>query len=178
MNCTGTNLSWQNPHYNFDNVGVALLTLTTVGIGPSPLPIMWEAIDSTEPGLAPERNHSAALGLYFIAFVILGSLTALNFFIAALVDTWNNEDGALLTDNQKAFTKSLQVLCSAPQEAKERGWDGWSQGFSWIYSCGRNEFRATDQSASMVLAACNLHQPQCGACRLLTPPHPPHPSPT
>ena len=25
VNCTGTNLSWQNPHYNFDNVGVALV---------------------------------------------------------------------------------------------------------------------------------------------------------
>ena len=113
--CTEPGFSWERPRWDFDNILTAFVTLTIVAFGEGWAAIMWQAIDSTPPGLAPDKNNSPFLGIYFVAFVMFGSFLALNLFVGTLIDSFLDSTNTMsvLTDEQRNFVKSMRVLLKA-----------------------------------------------------------------
>ena len=46
---------------------------------------MFAGIDATGKGLPPRRDHSPTSSLFFVVWIILGSLLLLNLFVGVLV---------------------------------------------------------------------------------------------
>mmetsp|Transcript_62096 Transcript_62096/g.110645 ORF Transcript_62096/g.110645 Transcript_62096/m.110645 type:complete len:1592 (-) Transcript_62096:106-4881(-) len=106
---------WTRNRWDFDNIGVAFVSLTIIAWGEEWDTYLWNAIDSTPPGLAPESNSSAAFGLFFVAFFIFGSFLSLNLFAAILIDEYlSNQEGLImLTEGQKRYVRNVQVMIVA-----------------------------------------------------------------
>ena len=115
VDCVGGTLSWERPRWDFDNILVALGTLTIVALGEGWASVMWQAIDSTGENTAPQQNASPWLGLYFVTFVVFGGFLALNLFVGTLIDAFMENSGSvtLLTDRQRAFVRAMRVMLKA-----------------------------------------------------------------
>ena len=50
--------------------------------------IMWAGVDATEIFQQPSLNQSPWMSLFFIGFLIIGSLFILNLFVAVVIDTF------------------------------------------------------------------------------------------
>ena len=122
VDCVGGTLSWESPRWDFDNILVAFVTLTILALGEGWAAIMWQAIDSTGQGTAPEKNASPWFGIFFLAFMVCGSFLALNLFVATLLDAFlrNSNSVAVLTDEERAFVRAMRVLLKSmlPPAAK------------------------------------------------------------
>ena len=46
-------------------------------------------MDSVGPGVAPERNDTNPVALYFIVWIFIGSFFAMNLFVGVIVDNFN-----------------------------------------------------------------------------------------
>ena len=51
--------------------------------------IMYQAIDSRDVDLAPEKNYNEFASMYFISFILIGSFFFLNLFIGVIFDTFS-----------------------------------------------------------------------------------------
>lgn len=52
---------------------------------------MWRAVDSTSINMMPIRDNDEAATLFFVCFVIIGSLFILNLFVGVVINTFNIE---------------------------------------------------------------------------------------
>lgn len=70
--------------------------------------IMISGIDSRGIGLQPKYNHRVLISIYFLFFVLIGSLIMINLFTATIVDNFNKIKerqeigyGLIVTKSQK-----------------------------------------------------------------------------
>ena len=76
---------------------------------------MWHGIDATEIFQQPRRNTSPEIAMFFIVFLVIGTLIILNLFVAVIIDTFFQEKEKLtklteLTQVQAEYIDSL-VKC-------------------------------------------------------------------
>jgi hypothetical protein len=64
---------WKNPPMNFDNTGTALLTLFEIAGLELWMTPMYSAMDATDLGRQPIRNHNKFACFYFLVFILFGS---------------------------------------------------------------------------------------------------------
>lgn len=83
------NREWVTSEFNFDNLGNAIYTLYTVATLDNWAYVMWDGIDASEVDKAPIQNNSLAMALYFVAFIVIGSMLVLNLFIGEIVNTYS-----------------------------------------------------------------------------------------
>merc|ERR1719399_2214523 len=107
-------MEWYNHKMNFDNVGVALLTLYEVAGLEMWLDVMHDAMDQgKEIGDAPEFERNFFACVYFVLFIIIGVFLVLNLFVGAVVDKFNelkadsNGINPLLTREQQEYTQAM-----------------------------------------------------------------------
>eukprot|EP00698_Gefionella_okellyi_P005118 TRINITY_DN1469_c0_g1_i1.p1 TRINITY_DN1469_c0_g1~~TRINITY_DN1469_c0_g1_i1.p1 ORF type:complete len:1749 (-),score=247.95 TRINITY_DN1469_c0_g1_i1:989-6235(-) len=85
----GRNLTWNPTYYpNFDNLGMALLSLFQVGTMQSWEFLMYAAMDATSPGYAPVFRNSPGVGLYFLTFLVVGTMFGLSMFVGITVENY------------------------------------------------------------------------------------------
>ena len=110
--CEAAGLDWHRPRWDFDNLAVAFVSLTIVAFGEGWSVYLWEAVDSTGPGEAPQVNASPWLGLYFIVFFVFGSFLALNLFVGTLIDEFlsRSDEVSALSPEQKTFLRSIKIV--------------------------------------------------------------------
>merc|ERR1712023_229650 len=80
---------WSNSDFNFDNIGWSMVTLFVIGTLDDWTEQMWDGIDVTKPEAAPEKNSVPYLGLYFVAFIVMGSFLVLNLFVGEIVNAYS-----------------------------------------------------------------------------------------
>ena len=69
--------------------------------------IMYNGIDATGIDLQPKENNNIFFALFFIAFMVVGSMLILNLFVGVVIDNFNkikiNEElgNMFVTESQK-----------------------------------------------------------------------------
>ena len=51
--------------------------------------IMYGGIDATEIGSQPKENTNPAFTMYFVLYMIVGSLFVMNLFVGVVIDNFN-----------------------------------------------------------------------------------------
>ncbi|KAG2489238.1 hypothetical protein HYH03_012259 [Edaphochlamys debaryana] len=80
------NTLWVNPTANFDNVGIAILSLFQVATLELWVDIMFSAVDTAGVDKQPLWNHRPYFVLFFVVFVLVCSFFVLNLFIGITLD--------------------------------------------------------------------------------------------
>lgn len=71
------------------------------------LEVMYSGIDARGIDKQPRENHSPVLALFFISFMIVGSMLIFNLFVGVVIDNFNkiktNEElgNMFVTESQK-----------------------------------------------------------------------------
>jgi hypothetical protein len=83
--CTGTNLDWQNPPYNFDDFGSAFLTVLEVCLLEGWTEVMFTAMDITGRGNHPVKNNAWFSAFYFVLLIVIGSVFLFSLIISIII---------------------------------------------------------------------------------------------
>lgn len=119
--CEAIGGSWTNAPLNFDNLGQALLTLFVMSTTEGWSNIMYNGMDATADfNTAPLVNIQRKNCVYFISFVVVGSIFFVNLFVSIIIDAFQKaqqEDPTsigsnFLTRQQNAWIRSQHTLLS------------------------------------------------------------------
>jgi voltage-dependent calcium channel T type alpha-1G len=90
---------WINPGANFDNVVTSFETLFAVATTEGWVEIMWRGTDAAGQNLQPILDFNLWMTLYFISYMIIGSLFILNLFVGVVITNFNIEKDKLFRNN-------------------------------------------------------------------------------
>eukprot|EP00466_Bigelowiella_natans_P004329 jgi/Bigna1/69667/fgenesh1_pg.9_\ len=112
--CLSRGGQWKNADFNFDNMYEAFLTLFRVATTSNWNVIMYASIDAVGVEMQPSRNHAPAWGLFYIIFIFLSSMFAMNLFVAVLIDKFNKlhqqfNGSAFLTEEQRRMKRDSKL---------------------------------------------------------------------
>lgn len=116
--CTGANKVWQRGARHYDYFGASLLSMfevATLEMWPS---IMNDAIDARSNQLGARQENDQWAALFFIAFIIIGSLVVVGIFVGVVVTEYNKQHSKFsgsnnLTEAQTSLLKAYKVLYKA-----------------------------------------------------------------
>ena len=117
---------WESPTANFNDVGHGMLTLFQVATLEDWELHMAAGMAVRGVGIAPEPRSKPEMGLYYVVFVMLGSLFFFNLIVSVLVDRYmrlkeTGSDSVFLTEKQEAWVNTLKIsLREKPQAQMER----------------------------------------------------------
>ena len=109
---------WLNRDQNFDNVGTAAVTLFNVMTTEGWLGVMWHSVDAVGIDIAPVMNKNKGAAVFYVFFMIMGSLFILNMFVGVVINVFNQEKDKLeknylLTEIQKDWCDILIKMYKA-----------------------------------------------------------------
>ena len=116
---SGVHARWLNPEWgHFDNVAAAALTLFEMSTLEGWQTVMWASIDATDAGLAPAHDAHPEAAIFFIVWIILGSVLLLNLFVGILVNIFaevkrseeEEGDGILLSEEQQQWVEAMESM--------------------------------------------------------------------
>ncbi|XP_065657251.1 probable voltage-dependent N-type calcium channel subunit alpha-1B isoform X8 [Hydra vulgaris] len=123
---------WFIDDFNFNHIGVALLSLISSSSGSGWPILMQSGIDSEGVDEGPLKNNKIWLSLYFIAFLITMSFFFINLFIGMIVYTFKKNSGKIegeLDRNSKIcldfVLKSKPQPCFMPKDVKSLKYKVW-----------------------------------------------------
>jgi voltage-gated cation channel len=115
--CLNTGGLWVNADSNFDNVLNAMLTLFQMMTKDEWIPVMDNAIDANGIEKQPIYENNVYFCLYFILFMLVGSMLVVNLFIGVIIDNFNKikdseEIGAnwMVTPAQRQWMEVQQIM--------------------------------------------------------------------
>ena len=91
---------WYTPSANFDNTVNSMETLFASMTTEGWVQIMWAAVDTTEVNMIPKVDNHPIFIFYFVTFIILSAIIALNLFVGVVIDSNARETKKLLNNNQ------------------------------------------------------------------------------
>ncbi|GIL88323.1 hypothetical protein Vretifemale_16288 [Volvox reticuliferus] len=116
---------WVNPANNFDNVGVAMLTLFQAATLSMWVDITFSAVDAVGVDKQPLWNHSPWVILIFILFIVVCSFFVLNLFIGVTLEKFAElheaEQGTIsldLTPEQQTWIDVQKLLIRTRMQYK------------------------------------------------------------
>eukprot|EP00036_Acanthoecidae_sp_10tr_P014734 CAMPEP_0206289576 /NCGR_PEP_ID=MMETSP0106_2-20121207/2185_1 /ASSEMBLY_ACC=CAM_ASM_000206 /TAXON_ID=81532 /ORGANISM="Acanthoeca-like sp., Strain 10tr" /LENGTH=1614 /DNA_ID=CAMNT_0053720129 /DNA_START=528 /DNA_END=5372 /DNA_ORIENTATION=- len=89
---------WSTSESNFDNIGYAMLTLFSASTTEGWVDVMFDGIDSTEPGEGPIENNKPYMAAYFVIFITVLTFFMLNIFVGYVVMTFASEGEVLFEE--------------------------------------------------------------------------------
>lgn len=90
--------------YNFDNVGLSMVTLFEVASLEGWVDVMNGAMDATERDQKPEENVSPGQCIFFISFIVFGTFILIELLVGVFVDSFYQAKGiGLLTEEQRKW---------------------------------------------------------------------------
>jgi cold shock CspA family protein len=111
---TGVEREWSTPDQNFDSFGSAILSLFQACLMAGWVDIMYMGMDVTEIGQQPEEDNAAQNSMFFVAWVIVGNFFALNVFLAAIIDQYDQlrkkMDGSLFLTKEQQQASNLSKI--------------------------------------------------------------------
>ena len=106
--------AWVNPVYNFDHVGQAMMSLFVIATMDGWVELAHRGMDAREVDFQPEKNYAPANVLFFVAFVLLGSLFWVNILLGVLIDRYRRiaavvGDMNFVTEGQQRWAEALKM---------------------------------------------------------------------
>ena len=89
-----------------------MLTMFTMMTTEGWISVMWNAVDATEIHSVPLRDAHPEYIVFFVGFLIFGSLFILNLFVGVVLNTFNTEKDKLSNNNilTKLQTEYVEVM--------------------------------------------------------------------
>jgi hypothetical protein len=90
------------------------------------LNVMYDGIDSRGIDLQPKRDNNIALSLFFIAFMVVGSMLIINLFVGVVIDNFNkiktNEElgNMFVTESQKKWIEIQRIIMRKKLKLQEQ----------------------------------------------------------
>jgi voltage-dependent calcium channel T type alpha-1G len=78
-----------NSHYNFDNLGHALMSLFVLSSKDGWVGIMYTGVDAVGIDMQPVQNNNEWMLLYFISFLLLVGFFVLNMFVGVVIENFH-----------------------------------------------------------------------------------------
>jgi Ca2+-binding EF-hand superfamily protein len=118
-NCT----SWVTPPANFDNIGIAMLTLLEVCTGEMWPAIMHTTMNINTEGSHPVRQNHVENGIFFVIFIVICSFFIMSLFLGIMIfkfgEIKEEENGSLfLTTEQRVWVETQKVMFRTKPEFK------------------------------------------------------------
>lgn len=112
------NQTWVRHYYNFDHLGQSLLTLFVLSSIDGWVDIMYQGIDGVNSNgqMQPQENHSEAMALFFVAFLLLGGFLILNMFVGVILENFNAAQEAEEQRQKEAIARG-ELVVEPPKEA-------------------------------------------------------------
>jgi len=82
---------WVNPDATMDNIFDAMKTMFEIITTEGWKDVMYQAVDARGYRMMPQENYSPSQQLFFVCFMVLGSLFMLNLFVGVVIDNFNLE---------------------------------------------------------------------------------------
>ncbi|XP_074655928.1 voltage-dependent calcium channel type A subunit alpha-1-like [Tubulanus polymorphus] len=110
---------WKSQDFNYDHVGLALLTLFTVTTGEGWPQVLQHSMDATEKDQGPSPGAAMQMAIFYIVFFIVFPFFFVNIFVALIIITFQEQGENELIDqdldkNQKQcidFAINARPLC-------------------------------------------------------------------
>ncbi|XP_027860131.1 sodium channel protein type 4 subunit alpha B-like [Xiphophorus couchianus] len=122
-----TEVYWKYTKFNFDHVGMGLLSLLIMATSADWKEIIYSAVDSTEVDSQPVYESRPVMYLYFVLFIIFGCFFSANLFIRFFVDALHqlsNKAGGkhvFMTEEQLKFHGTVRKMFpKSPEKAAPR----------------------------------------------------------
>ncbi|KAJ9470512.1 Muscle calcium channel subunit alpha-1 [Diplonema papillatum] len=152
-NGTVTFRRWVTRDQHFDHILYSMLTLFEVSTLELWSGIMYSTIDATDRGQGPRKDANPLAGLYFIAFVVVGSFFVMNLFVGVVICNYylekkNMEGRPLLLPEQEHWIQIQRLMLTfrpsvrMPSEREMRRAKEWTravtcrlvndQTFDWL----------------------------------------------
>lgn len=90
------------------------------------LDVMYDGIDSRGIHLQPKKNNNVAIALFFIAFMVVGSMLIFNLFVGVVIDNFNkiktNEElgNMFVTESQKKWIEIQRIIMRKKLKLQEQ----------------------------------------------------------
>lgn len=124
--CNNVGGQWVNRESNFDNIFSASLTLFEMMTTEGWLRVMYSGIDARGIGLEPKKNNNIVMALFFIAFMVVGSMLIFNLFVGVVIDNFNkiktNEElgNMFVTESQKKWIEIQRIIMRKKLKLQEQ----------------------------------------------------------
>ncbi|CAH1786625.1 unnamed protein product [Owenia fusiformis] len=110
---------WKTQDFNYDNVGLATLTLFTVQTGEGWPAVLQNSMAATEEDQGPQPGNRMEMSIFYVVFFIIFPFFFVNIFVALIIITFQQQGENELVDqdldkNQKQcidFTINARPLC-------------------------------------------------------------------
>jgi len=127
---SGEPLEWRNPWVgSFDSYGDSMVTLFQAMTGDTLPDILFIGMDSVGIDVAPVRTDWSFSGLFFIAWLLVGTFMALNLFVGAIVENFSRlskeADGSALMSRDQAQWARLHKLMRGLKAARQAPAPTW-----------------------------------------------------
>jgi hypothetical protein len=113
VDCLAQGRQWVNSNFHFDNLPQAYLSLLVMSTVEGWIDIMYSGMDAVGPGKSPIVDAQRVNSLYFISFMVIGSMFFVNFFVSIIIDTYQRTNrldpyrkNRFLTPGQTAWIRS------------------------------------------------------------------------
>jgi len=107
--CVAAGGSWVNQRYNFDHLGMSILTLLVVASRVGWVDIMYQGVDCVGVDMQPKQNNKEAMFLFFAGFILVGAFFVMNMFVGIVVENFQ-KCAAERQAEKKEFESSLEYL--------------------------------------------------------------------
>lgn len=89
--CLNGGGEWLNEIINFDNVYQSMAALFVLSSTEGWGDIMFKGVDATDIDMNPVEYNNISWSIFFMIFMIVGSLFMLNLFVSIVVNTYYGE---------------------------------------------------------------------------------------
>ena len=107
--CYDVGGEWVRFNANFDNIGNAVITIFNLMTTEGWIDVMWKAVDTTEIHNVPIRNATPFNVVFFICFLLVGSMILLNAFVGVLI--MNFTEQKLMIYKEDRLTSLQHAYC-------------------------------------------------------------------
>jgi hypothetical protein len=113
--------AWDHSFFNFNHLGMALLTLLQQMFSDGWSVVLYDGMDSTSYDEALQPNARPYMAIYFVVFAIVGNFFLINLFVGSLIDSFSHErnkaqgkidqlGNPLLTEEQDSWIRSFKII--------------------------------------------------------------------
>ncbi|KNC50977.1 uncharacterized protein AMSG_06944 [Thecamonas trahens ATCC 50062] len=111
--------TWSNAVSTFDSVPDAMLSLFECSVMVGWVDIMLPTIDIVGPDLQPQPRSQPAAALYFVVFIVIGSMLVVNLVVAVVIENFDRlrdeiSGHAFLTDSQREWLTIQRIISATP----------------------------------------------------------------
>ena len=126
FDCINNGGEWRNQKSNFDNIFTASMTLFEMMTTEGWLDVMYNGVDSRGIDMQPKKNSNVYLSLFFVAFMVVGSMLIFNLFVGVVIDNFNkiktNEElgNMFVTESQKKWIEIQRIIMRKKLKLQEQ----------------------------------------------------------